>query len=276
MPRQTVLLRDAIEAIANDSRVSPPVSETLKSISSNLALCSQIRACERASRISELTDDWIRALEAPFVEIRDKGVFETKLIERLPHTLERVANYENQFKSPTELERQRLEEEFERNASIAFDPLHSMLAYLDCAWLNEIDELASMQRLINLQCLGAATRAVNVFTPQNSDRIRRLLGDWRDEIAWPNAIWSNPVVRTYFYEGLGFDRTLTDVQALAFKEILKITEIKSDPPDLIEAYGPMFQSFGTLTKKRRSTARTWHIIGFNDWRANYVLSLIGL
>ena len=260
VPRQTALLRDAIRDIADQSRLEMDVTGILQGIASNLTLCTQLQAFERAATIGELSDDWMRSIEAPLAEIRDTGVFETKLSDLLPHTIESFTNYENQFKSPTRPNWQRLQEDFAKNASSVFDP-HPSMKHLDCAWLNEAEELASMQRLINLQYIGKATHTVDVFSSQSSSNLRKLLGDWRDEIVWPNVIWTDLVARADFYEVLGFERNLTDIPTPVFREILNVTEIRSESPDLIEKFGPLFPPL-VNPDKEHALARTNNA---HDW-----------
>lgn len=261
VPRQTVLLRDAVRDLNADSHFEPKVAETLETISSNLTLCTQLQRFEQSSRIGELTKEWMHAIAGPLSEIREEGVFDTKLSEYLPYTFESFSNYSNQFKSPSVRECERLEEEFARSADIAFDPPHPIFKHLDSPWLNELDELASMQRLINLQYMGDAVLACDPFEIQCSDSIRKLLGDWRDVITWPKTIWEDLGARVSFYEVLGFDVSLTDVPAPTFYQILDVTGIRSEPPSLIEAYVPLFQS-SVDSDEERALARTNNA---NDW-----------
>lgn len=240
VPRQTVLLRDAVRDINAAASFSSATEETLKTIASNLTLCTQLQKFEQSSRIGELTDEWMRAFAGPLYEIHETGVFDTELSDYLSNTIVSFTSYENRFKSPSVLEYQNLEEEFTKKADVAFDPPHPMLKHLDCTWLNELDEMESIQRLINLQYMGSSVHINRAFSSQCSDSLRKLLGDWREEITWPKSIWEDLSARLSFYETLGFDAKLTNVPAPAFQEILDVSEIRSEPPDLIEAYGPFF------------------------------------
>ena len=242
VPRKTALLRDAVRDLPLETLPSQRVTEILKTIECNLTLGTQLQTYEQMARIGDLNPAMVHTYEAPLEEIRDAGVFETGLAEFLPYTLESLDRYQNQFRSPSTLERQRLEAEFAKSAANAFLSPHPMLENLDCAWLNELAELASMQRLFDLQYIGKTVIEDNVFSSLCSDSLRRLLGDWREEIAWPKSIWTDLGARLDFYQALGFDVNLTNVPSTAFHEILGVTGIRSEPPSLIEAYGPSFQS----------------------------------
>ena len=109
--------------------------------------------------------------------------------------------------------------------------------------------------------MGDAVLACDPFEIQCSDSIRRLLGDWRDLITWPKTIWEDLGTRVSFYEVLGFDVSLTDVPAPTFYQILDVTGIRSEPPSLIEAYVPLFQS-SVDSDEERTLARTNNA---NDW-----------
>lgn len=82
-----------------------------------------------------------------------------------------------------------------------------------------------------------------------------MLGDWREETAWPKAIWTDFGFRADFYVELGFDNRLTDFPLVVFANILDKTAILSSPPDLIEACHPEFQPH-TQTDEARALERT--------------------
>lgn len=240
VPRQTVLLRDAINDINAERNFTPELLETMNTISSNLTLCTQLQKFERSAQVGESTKAWLHAFVGPLDEIHEEGVFGTKLSEHLPNTLDSFRSYTKQFRSPSDFDLQRLEEEFTSNADMAINPPLPSFKHLDCAWLNELDELSSVQRLLNLQFIGNTLLKCDAFSSLCSDSLRKLLGDWRDQIAWPNAIWENLDARVRFYKVLGFDCNLTNVPSPVFQEILEITEIRSNPPDLIDKYDPIF------------------------------------
>ncbi len=241
VPRETALLRDALHELASKPIVSTEVLDTLRTIECNVTLCNQLQIFERKARIGNLSDGLMRAFEAPLEEIRNAGIFETRLSEHLPNTLESLKNYESRFKSPSVLECERLEIEFVQNADKVFGPPNDILKSLDSTWLNTLDEMNSMQRLLSLNYMGRILAQSSAFSPECAESLRNLLGDWREEITWPKAIWTDFGARADFYLELGFDGGLTDVPFVAFADILDKTEIHSSPPNLIEAYLPVLK-----------------------------------
>ena len=74
------------------------------------------------------------------------------------------------------------------------------------------------------------------FGDQFTNLLRDDLGDWRDQINWPEKIFDDAVVRTRFYEERGLDRALTAFPATAFEQSLDIAGLRPAPPDLIEHF----------------------------------------
>ena len=71
-----------------------------------------------------------------------------------------------------------------------------------------------------------------------AESLRNSLGDWRDPITWPENIWNDFGARVDFYIDLGFDANLTDLPVPAFLEATAVADIRTEPPSLVEAYGP--------------------------------------
>ena len=242
VPRETALLRDALHELASKPIASSDVLDNLRTMECNVTLCNQLQIFEQKARIGNLNDGLMRAFEAPLEEIRNAGIFETRLSEHLPHTLESLKKYESRFKSPSMLECERLEIEFAKNADKVFGPPHDILKSLDSTWLNTLDEMNSMQRLFSLNYMGRVVMQSPAFSPECAASLRKLLGDWREEITWPKAIWTDFDFRADFYMELGFDNRLTDFPLVAFTDILDKTELSTSSPGLFEAYCPEFQS----------------------------------
>ena len=99
------------------------------------------------------------------------------------------------------------------------------------------------------------------FESTFAEHIRRSLGDWRDSITWPDSIWSDLGTRADFYVDLGFDADLTDFPASAFREATTAAKIRSDPPPLVEAYGPPVPSASDPVEEaalaRTNEAHNW-------------------
>ena len=75
------------------------------------------------------------------------------------------------------------------------------------------------------------------FDENVSALLRTGLGDWRDSITWPTAIFDDLTARSEFYVGRGFDTELTDFPAPAFRETVTIARLRREPPTLVDAYG---------------------------------------
>lgn len=61
--------------------------------------------------------------------------------------------------------------------------------------------------------------------------------------------------RADFYADLGFDADLTDLPTPAFREAAEIADIRSEPPSLVESYGPPVPS-SSATNEEAAFART--------------------
>ena len=61
--------------------------------------------------------------------------------------------------------------------------------------------------------------------------------------------------RVDFYADLGFDADLTDLPTPAFREAAEIADIRSEPPSLVESYGPPVPS-SSATNEEAAFART--------------------
>jgi len=103
-------------------------------------------------------------------------------------------------------------------------------------WLDTVDQLRSVSAFADLQGIGLALQTMPSFSDQFTDLLRDDLGDWRDQIAWPEKIFNNAIARTMFYEERGFDPALTAFPAAAFEQGLDIAGLRRAPPDLIDHY----------------------------------------
>ena len=255
VPRETALLRDVVHDLILGSLPSPATRTALEIIESNLTLCTQLQTYELMARIGDLSTEMMCAFEGPLSELRDAGVFETGLADHLPHMIATIKNFEDQFKPSTELKSRRLERRFVANTDSAFESPLPMLRRLDGAWLNEVEGIASMQRVVDLRDLGNTLNENEPCSHPCADNLRKLLGDWRDEITWPKEIWTDLGARISFYEELGFDINLTSVPSPAFQEILEVTTIKSNQPDLVYEY-ELFSNPSMNLREERVLDRT--------------------
>ena len=118
---------------------------------------------------------------------------------------------------------------FSTNLKLAIESMSS-------PWVNLSEGLRSVTGFTRLQHLGQALQAKPAFNVDLSNLLRRDLGDWRGEIAWPDTIFTNPMERTDFYVGRGLDLDLADFPPPAFEEGLTIAGIKRPKTHIVPAY----------------------------------------
>jgi hypothetical protein len=104
-------------------------------------------------------------------------------------------------------------------------------------WVDQLHIARSVERFAEIQAMGSLLGARAGFDEDVSALLRAGLGDWRDTITWPPAIFIDLTARSEFYVGLGFDTELTDLPAPAFLETVTIARLRRKPPALVEAYG---------------------------------------
>ena len=99
------------------------------------------------------------------------------------------------------------------------------------------------------------------FADDLAAALRVNLGDWRDPITWPPAIFKDLGARSDFYESLGFNAALTDFPAPAFEQSLDIARIRHPPPAIVELYGtPVPRSYDEAEEAafaRTNSAHDW-------------------
>ena len=239
--RETEALQKTARAATESLNVSAGAVASFRAMERNLALCGQLNAVERSLRILDTNEQMLRAFESPLNELRIAGVFDTTLRRELRLTQRWLADYENRFQLPSDGEISRLVSELKAS----WEPMREVSASFQRAvesmkrpWLDVADRLGSVQRLFDLQGIGELTSVQPTFDLATAETLRASLGDWRDTIAWPEAIWTDLGARADFYIDLGFDAELTDIPAPAFREATKITTVRPKPPSLVNDYGP--------------------------------------
>ena len=103
-------------------------------------------------------------------------------------------------------------------------------------WLDIENTARSFSAFCELQGIGRQLLTSPAFDTQAADRLRLALGDWRDRIGWPSAIFTDPLERTDFYVERGLDPALTDFPVAAFDQSVTIAGLKGDPPPLVSRY----------------------------------------
>ena len=242
VPRETEALRDAARAarLGGMAGVDAVSTAPFMAIECNRALRDQLQAVERSLRTHDINLHMLRALEGPLAELRTAGVFASALGEKLTHTSQWLVDYECRFKVPESQALSRLVEELGTVSNLARvdESFKFSIATMKSAWLDTNNELGSVQRLFDLRVIGELVSRTSSFEWVVAESLRSMLGDWRDTITWPESIWSDLGARAEFYDDLGFDAELTDLPAPAFREASGIAHIRSEPPSLVEDYGP--------------------------------------
>ena len=105
-----------------------------------------------------------------------------------------------------------------------------------------------------MQGIGHALRTLPAFDTSLADRLRIDLGNWREKITWPEAIFTDPLARTEFYGERGLDPGLTNFPASAFDQSITIAGIKRSPPPLIALYD--YEPEGEEDEEEAGLART--------------------
>ncbi len=236
VPRETEALREAARAAIETSDLSVRASAALRTIECNVALSDQLKTVERSFRILETNSQMLRALEGSLDELRCAGVFDTAFRHELGLTTQWLADYESRFRLPAFPEVSRLVVELQRSSEAS--AVQRAIESLESPWLDVANELGSVQRLFELQGIGELISRASTFDSAVAETLRTSLGDWRDPIAWPKDIWTDFGARADFYIDLGFDPELTDLPAPAFREAAAITTVRTEPPSLVDAYGP--------------------------------------
>ena len=74
------------------------------------------------------------------------------------------------------------------------------------------------------------------FDPGAAERLRLVLGDWREPVDWPTPIFTDPLARSDFYLDRGLDPVLTEFPADAFDQITTAAGLRYAPPPLLSDY----------------------------------------
>lgn len=114
--------------------------------------------------------------------------------------------------------------------------LQRAAASLTAPWLDTVDALRSVSGFCELQGIGHQLRLSTPFDPAAADRLRLILGDWREPLDWPEPIFADPLARSDFYLERGLDPALTEFPAKAFDQIVTAAGLKDAPPPLLSDY----------------------------------------
>lgn len=121
------------------------------------------------------------------------------------------------------------------------DEQKKALEAITTPWLRKVDATRSVTAFLELQGIGNALKTIQGFDPDLTVALRQDFGDWRDKITFPEAVFTDPVARTDFYEDRGFNSSLTDFPEVAFHQSLAIAGLNDEYID--------FELFGAVISR---------------------------
>lgn len=150
-----------------------------------------------------------------------------------------IKRHEALFRLPQEHEAALLMQEYKLGAvallaqerSIQLD-MQATFAAMTNPWLNVEEAMRSASAIAELQGIGKSIRTLDGFDPDFTTALRIDLGDWRDKITFPTAVFEDPVARTDYYIDRGFNPALTDFTVAAFHEGLRLTGLDGSDLDI--------------------------------------------
>lgn len=210
-----------------------------------------------------------RAALGPAEELRRslQAYANPPFLQEFSKLAETFGEYEKRFRLPAVKEATRLlQSHQDAFADIArrhredLTSLQRSIASMQSPWLNTMNELKSLSGFASLQGIGRALKVLPAFDDQLSELLRSDLGDWRDQITFPDRISDDIVLRTDFYTEQGFDPNLTDFPAAAFGESLDIVGLREQPAIVI-AYGLPVRASSSASEedgfRRTNKAHDW-------------------
>jgi len=233
-------LRTAILAIAALRRQLAPLSAQIAALQSSPGVQRLIANADHARM-------QMRAALGPVEDLR-------RILQRNPGLLQTAselrgfrklaADLEKQFLLPKQSDIQKLLGAWETSGA-----QRALLAYRDHAsqfrlaieamntpWVDSQNELRSLKGLLGLQQVGHELRSSLVFDVKTAERLRRHLGDWREKVDWPSAIYTDAWARSDFYVDRGLDPDLTNFPADAFSQAMTNAGIQITAPPYVHAY----------------------------------------
>lgn len=238
--------RDRQMAIEALKKTALPESTRLKSLlEQNSSVRNLLASFDQQEKL-------LRLAEGPLAELRSMGALSqlSEMNSALQQAQQAMRDFEARFQSPAFETVSRLIKEYERSfASSELKRFSDQMSEVQKAteairapWLDLQDPFRSIKAVADLQGIGHTLNQLPSFDIRATESVRNSLGDWRDPITWPSAIFTDLAVRGSFYEERGFNPALTDLPADAFQETIIVTNIRQQPPPIVELYGPPIPS----------------------------------
>jgi hypothetical protein len=230
------------------------IREAMKAIESPLyKMMQELQSNSSVSRmIADITRDGslMRGSQGVMAELARAGLFDQgqKFAEQLRPAAAAMEAYQQRFTLPeltvTQELIKRLRNEIDPAVLTSFsfreNEIQRAVQAMRAPWLDAQDALRSATSFVELQGIGSMLSRLPSFNETTNTTLRGYLGDWRDNITWPEPALTDLSARGEFYVGLGFDPSLTDFPEPAFKESTKIAGLRQEPPALVDAYGEPF------------------------------------
>ena len=186
------------------------------------------------------------ALIGPVADLKNLGFFEAPkdYLQELGINQEILSSFNARFCLPDLTETARIESIFRASegakafAALAAPSLNVQRAMesMRSPWMEIANPTASASAFAAIQEMGSALSRVRAYDADLSSALRLELGDWRQPVDWPVAIFVDLEARSTFYASLGVNTALTNMPTPAFRETLGIANLWAPPPVLIERY----------------------------------------
>jgi hypothetical protein len=183
-----------------------------------------------------------RPLLGPLADLRASGILSNSAaISDTQHILASVlGDYESRYRPSNMAELIGINAGLEHKT--AFAALYAYEALQEATrihspWLEIENTVHSAIAFTELHSMGYALKTLEPFEGQLLSGLRTNLGDWRDQVTFPETVLGNLSMRSAFYLERGFRAELTDFPAAAFEESLESAEFIEELPTLVDTYG---------------------------------------
>lgn len=237
---------------------SGAIKEAMKAIESpSFKVIQELQGNSSVSRmIADITREGslMRGSQGVMAELARAGLFEQdqKFAEQLRPAAAAMEAYRLRFMLPELTIAQELIEQLQpqldpgllTNFAFNANEIQRAAQSMQTPWLDAQDSLRSVTSFVELQGIGSMLSRLPSFSEATNTTLRSYLGDWRDNITWPEPVLTDLGAREEFYVGLGFDPSLTDFPEPAFQESTGVAGLRHEPPALVDAYGEPFARAG--------------------------------
>ncbi|MBX3517603.1 MAG: hypothetical protein KF815_11750 [Rhodospirillales bacterium] len=217
-----------------------PAIQALKALQENSAVSRLLADIKRHQAL-------IHAALGPLDELRQAGFFDqvAACSEKLRPILELMDRYNALFTLPEMPAEVKLLQVFQQSPVVEAmaryatraDEIQRAMKAMHKPWLNTQQTLRSLTGFTKIQGIGKILERMPAFDDAVCAALRSDLGDWRHKIIWQGPVLTDLAAREAFYLHLGFDASLTDFPAPAFRESTEIAGLRREPPPLEVIYG---------------------------------------